>query len=80
VKVVLTRTDDIRFDSFRSPSIQTPHMAFVSGGNVSGMHHHTSTDWPTLVIAPRKMVKGLSRDALRSARAFRRNHGYPVGA
>src|SRR5208283_5408108 len=34
VKMVLTRPDDMRFDSFRSPSIQTLRMAFGDDGKV----------------------------------------------
>ena len=36
VKLVLTRPDDARFDSFRSPSMQTLRMAFDDGGKVDG--------------------------------------------
>jgi len=39
VKRVLTRPDDMRFDSFRSPSIQTLRMAFGDGGKVVAMEH-----------------------------------------
>lgn len=48
VKMVLTRPDDMRFDSFRSPSIQTLRMAFDGNGKVTAMEHHASAGWPTL--------------------------------
>jgi len=35
--MVLTRADDMRFDSFRSPSIQTLRMAFDADGKVTAM-------------------------------------------
>jgi len=47
VKLVLTRPDDMRFDSFRSPSIQKLRMAFDSKGKVTAMDHHASAGWPT---------------------------------
>ena len=47
VKLVLTRSDDMRFDSFRSPSIQKLRLAFDAQGKVSAMEHHASAGWPT---------------------------------
>jgi len=80
VKMVLTRPDDMRFDSFRSPSIQTLRMAFASGGKVAGMDHHASAGWPTLVMAPDQMAKGL-RDKLYDPFAIAgADHWYSVGA
>jgi isoquinoline 1-oxidoreductase subunit beta len=52
VKLVLTRSDDMRFDSFRSPSIQTLRMAFNTQGKVTAMEHHASAGWPTAVYVP----------------------------
>jgi isoquinoline 1-oxidoreductase beta subunit len=59
VKMVLTRPDDMRFDSFRSPSIQTLRMAFHTDGKVAAMEHHASAGWPTAVVAQGFMAKGL---------------------
>ena len=64
VKMVLTRADDTRFDSFRSPSIQTLRMAFGDGGKVTAMEHHASAGWPTLVMAEGFMSKGLHAKTL----------------
>src|SRR5215468_7993121 len=47
VKLVLTRSDDMRFDSFRSPSIQTVRLAFDAQNKVTAMEHHASAGWPT---------------------------------
>jgi isoquinoline 1-oxidoreductase subunit beta len=47
VKLVLTRPDDIRFDSFRSPSIQKLRLAFDAQRKVTAMEHHASAGWPT---------------------------------
>lgn len=42
VKMILTRADDARFDSVRSPSVQTQRMAFDLKGAVTGMEHHAA--------------------------------------
>jgi isoquinoline 1-oxidoreductase beta subunit len=52
VKLVLTRQDDTRFDSFRSPSIQKLRLAFDAHGKVTAMEHHASAGWPTAVYLP----------------------------
>src|SRR5262249_36943590 len=57
VKLVLTRPDDMRFDSFRSPSIQTLRLAFDDRGKVTAMEHHASAGWPSAAIAPAIMEK-----------------------
>jgi isoquinoline 1-oxidoreductase subunit beta len=80
VKLVLTRPDDMRFDSFRSPTIQTLRMAFDANGKVTGMDHQASAGWPTAVMAPAAMPKapdGLPYDAYAIAGA---DHWYNVGA
>ena len=80
VKMVLTRPDDMRFDSFRSPSIQTLRMAFGSGGKVAAMDHHASAGWPTLVMAPSQMVKGLQDQLYDPFAISGADHWYSVGA
>ena len=79
VKLVLTRPDDMRFNSFRSPSIQTLRMAFGAGGKVVAMEHHASAGWPTQIMAQGFMAKGLngSYDPFAIAGA---DHWYDVGA
>ena len=79
VKLVLTRPDDMRFNSFRSPSIQTLRMAFGDGGKVVAMEHHASAGWPTQIMAQGFMAKGLngSYDPFAIAGA---DHWYDVGA
>ena len=72
VKMVLTRADDTRFDSVRSPSVQTLRMAFGDDGQVTAMEHHAAAGWPTLVMAPSFMPKGPGRRAVRSLCDFRR--------
>src|SRR5262252_2911973 len=57
VKLVLTRPDDMRFDSFRSPSIQRLRLAFDRQDKVTAMEHHASAGWPTAVVAAAVMPK-----------------------
>src|SRR5208337_2371224 len=80
VKMILTRPDDMRFDSFRSPSIQTLRMAFGADRKVTAMDHQASAGWPTLVMAPDFMeqgVNGLKYDEFAINGA---DHWYDVGA
>ncbi len=60
VKMLLTRADDARFDSVRSPSVQTLRMAFDADGQVTAMEHDAAAGWPTQVVAPAFMLKGQS--------------------
>jgi isoquinoline 1-oxidoreductase beta subunit len=80
VKMVLTRPDDTRFDSFRSPSIQTLRMAFGAGGNVTAMEHNASAGWPTLVMAEGFMAKGLHQSLYDPFAIAGADHWYDVGA
>jgi CO/xanthine dehydrogenase Mo-binding subunit len=80
VKLVLTRPDDTRFDSFRSPSIQKLRLAFDAQGKVTAMEHHASAGWPTAVVASAFMPKApdgtpYDRFAIDGA-----DHWYSVGA
>jgi isoquinoline 1-oxidoreductase beta subunit len=79
VKMILTRPDDMRFDSFRSPSIQTLRMAFDAGGNVTAMDHHASAGWPTEVMASEFMAQSLNGKYDQFAIAGA-DHWYDVGA
>ena len=80
VKMVLTRPDDMRFDSFRSPSVQTLRVAFGSAGKVTGMEHHASAGWPTLVMAQSQMAKGLHGQLYDPFAISGADHWYTVGA
>jgi isoquinoline 1-oxidoreductase beta subunit len=80
VKMVLTRPDDMRFDSFRSPSIQTLRMAFNADGTVTAMDHQASAGWPTGVMAPEALVKGLYGTSYDPYAIAGADHWYNVGA
>jgi isoquinoline 1-oxidoreductase subunit beta len=79
VKLVLTRPDDMRFDSFRSPSIQTLRMAFDADGKIAAMEHHASAGWPTAVMAPGVMPKALHDISYDPFAIVGADHWYNVG-
>jgi isoquinoline 1-oxidoreductase subunit beta len=80
VKMVLTRPDDMHFDSFRSPSIQTLRMAFGDDGKVTAMEHAASAGWPTLVMAEAFVSTGLRGVRYDSFAISGADHWYDVGA
>ena len=80
VKMVLTRPDDMRFNSFRSPSIQTLRMAFNADGKVTAMDHQASAGWPTGVMAPEALEKGLYGMPYDPYSIAGADHWYNVGA
>ena len=79
VKMVMTRADDSRFDSPRSPSVQTVKMAFGEAGRVVAMEHVACAGWPTEAMAPFFMPKGANGVAFDPFAANGTNHWYNVG-
>ena len=80
VKMILSRADDARFDSPRSPSVQHLRMAFDGAGKVTAMHHDASAGWPTQAMVPAFLSKdkqGHPYDPFAIAGA---DHWYTVGA
>ncbi|MGZ6037198.1 MAG: molybdopterin cofactor-binding domain-containing protein [Phenylobacterium sp.] len=80
VKMVCTRPDDVRFDSPRSASVQVVKMAFGDGGKVIAMDHAASAGWPTEVMAPFFMPRGVNGVAYDPFAISGANHWYTVGA
>ncbi len=81
VKMVCTRGDDARFDSIRSPSLQTLRMAFGAGGKVTAMTHDAAAGWPTQVIAGPALMAPALNGALYDPFAISgADHWYNVGA
>lgn len=80
VKMILTREDDARFDSVRSPSVQRLRMAFDGSGQIQAMEHHACAGWPTQVIAGPSLLgktkKGGQYDPFAISGA---DHWYDVG-
>jgi CO/xanthine dehydrogenase Mo-binding subunit len=80
VKLVFTRADDSRFDSPRSPSVQTVRMAFGEGDRVTAMEHTAAAGWPTLAMAPFFMPKATNGVAYDPFSISGTDHWYTVGA
>jgi CO/xanthine dehydrogenase Mo-binding subunit len=79
VKMILTRADDARFDSFRSPSVQSLRMAFGEGGRVVAMDHAACAGWPTEVMVPAFMPKGVNGVPYDPFAIAGADHWYDVG-
>jgi isoquinoline 1-oxidoreductase subunit beta len=80
VKLTLTRADDARFDSFRSPSVQTLKMAFDANGEVTAMDHAACAGWPTQVMVPAFMPKGANGVSYDPFAISGADHWYAMGA
>jgi isoquinoline 1-oxidoreductase subunit beta len=80
VKMVCTRSDDMRFDCPRSASMQILRLAWGDDNRVAAMDHHAAAGWPTATLAPdflRKDAKGNLYDPFAIQGA---DHCYTVGA
>src|ERR1700719_2868427 len=80
VKMVCTRADDMRFDCPRSPSTQVVRMAWGDDGRVTAMDHHAAAGWPTAVMAPFFMPKGVNGVPYDQFASEGANHWYTAGA
>jgi CO/xanthine dehydrogenase Mo-binding subunit len=80
VKMVMTREDDVKFDSVRSPSVQKLKMGFDGAGEVIAMEQHVACGWPTEVMAPFFMPKGEKDVPYDPFAISGANHWYSVGA
>ncbi|CAN5264714.1 molybdopterin-dependent oxidoreductase [soil metagenome] len=79
VKLILTREDDVRFDSVRSPSVQRLRMAFDGGGEIRAMEHHACAGWPTQALAPALLAKTKAGGAYDPFAISGADHWYEVG-
>ncbi len=79
VKMVLTRADDARFDSFRSPSVQTVRIGLDAGGKIIAMDHACAAGWPTQILAPGFMPKGTNDVPYDPFAIAGADHWYNVG-
>ena len=79
VKMILTRQDDARFDSVRSPSVQTLRMAFDDKSQVTAMEHNATAGWPTQVMVPSFMPKGQNGEPYDPFAISGADHWYDVG-
>ena len=79
VKMVLRRADDARFDSVRSPSVQTLRMTFDTANKVNAMEHNAAAGWPTQVMAAFFMPKGTNGEPYDPFAISGADHWYDVG-
>lgn len=80
VKMVLTRPQDLLFDSPRSPSVQRLRMAFDQDRNVIAMDTAVAAGWPTKVMIPGFMPKGVNGVPYDPFASDGADHWYSVGA
>ena len=80
VKMVLTRAQDMLFDSARSASVQQLKMAFDDNKSVTAMEHHAAAGWPTQVLAPGFLPKGVNDEPFDPFSIAGADHWYSVGA
>ncbi|MGQ7847150.1 molybdopterin cofactor-binding domain-containing protein [Granulosicoccus sp. 3-233] len=80
VKLMLFREQDAQFDSPRSPSVQRLRMAFDSAQAVTAMEHHAAAGWPTGVLVPSFMPKGVNGIAYDPFAIDGADHWYSLGA
>ncbi|WP_144150638.1 xanthine dehydrogenase family protein molybdopterin-binding subunit [Paraburkholderia sp. BCC1885] len=58
VKMVLTREDDTRLDSLRSPTLQRLRLGWNESGKITAMEHVAVAGWPSLTVFPKNLKKG----------------------
>ena len=81
VKMICTRADDSRFDSFRSPSVQKIRLGWDAQGRMLAMEHHAAAGWPNLVMAPDSgMAKTAAGESYDPDAIGGADHWYSVGA
>lgn len=79
VKLILTRADDARFDSIRSPSVQRVRAGLSEDGRLLAMDHAASAGWPTQILAPFFMPKGRNGVPFDPFSINGADHWYEVG-
>lgn len=80
VKMILTRADDSHFDSVRPPTLSRLRMAFDADQRVVGMDSAVVSGWPTKVMMPAFMPKGVNGEPYDPFSSDGIDHWYGVGA
>ncbi|WP_414448254.1 molybdopterin cofactor-binding domain-containing protein [Burkholderia sp. 22PA0099] len=80
VKMVLTREDDTRLDSLRSPTLQRLRLGWDGGGRIVAMEHVAVAGWPSLTVFPGNMQKGTNGVPYDPFSIAGADHWYDVGA
>ncbi|RFU49132.1 xanthine dehydrogenase family protein molybdopterin-binding subunit [Paraburkholderia sp. DHOC27] len=79
VKMVLTREDDTRLDSLRSPTLQRLKMGWDASGKIAAMEHVAVAGWPSLTVFPGNMKKGTNGASYDPFSISGADHWYDVG-
>lgn len=80
VKMVLTREDDTRLDSLRSPTLQRLRLGWDGSGRIVAMEHVAVAGWPSLTVFPGNMQKGTNGVPYDPFSISGADHWYDVGA
>ncbi|QDH16615.1 xanthine dehydrogenase family protein molybdopterin-binding subunit [Swingsia samuiensis] len=80
VKLILTRSDDMAFDSIRSPSLQTIRVALDEPQKkIVAMDYAVTAGWPTLIMASAFMEKGVDGKPYDQFALAGADHWYDMG-
>jgi isoquinoline 1-oxidoreductase subunit beta len=79
-KMVLTREDDTRLDSLRSPTLQRLRLGWNGDGKIEAMEHVAVAGWPSLTVFPGNMQKGTNGVPYDPFSISGADHWYDVGA
>lgn len=80
VKMVMMRPEDVHFDSVRSPSMSRIRMAFDANRRVVAMDSAVASGWPTKVMFPAGLEKGVNGEPYDPFASDGIDHWYDVGA
>ncbi len=80
VKMIMTRPDDAYFDSVRPPTMSRLKMAFDANKQVIAMDTAVASGWPTKVMLPAFMPKGVNGKPYDPFSSDGADHWYDVGA
>ncbi|MBN3761429.1 molybdopterin cofactor-binding domain-containing protein [Burkholderia sp. Ac-20365] len=80
VKMVLTREDDTRLDSLRSPTLQRLRLGWNDDGKTTAMEHVAVAGWPSLTVFPGNLKKGTNGATYDPFSISGADHWYEVGA
>jgi CO/xanthine dehydrogenase Mo-binding subunit len=79
IKMVLTRADDTRLCSFRSPTIQTLRIGIGSGQRIVAMEHAAAAGWPSQTMNPKGLMTGTNGAPFDPFSISGADHWYDVG-
>lgn len=80
VKMVMPREDDVQFDSVRPPTLSRLKIAFDADKKVIAWDGAVASGWPTKVMIPGFMPKGVNGEPYDPFASDGLDHWYEVGA